>query len=176
MFHLIFWITGTLFFIGLFHTQLFKSVDVLFYRGILLLTTSCALITTLQILLKKRVYFSFVTYRDILLCLVLVFCINLVFFTHIPVTADRSISVFMLGYMNNNSDKTISNQDMTNIFTNKYLYEYNAITKRFNEQIVSGNIVKNDNGFKITKQGQLIMKIYAFVAKLFNINNKIISP
>lgn len=176
MFHLVFWVTGTLLFIGLFHTQLFKSVDVLFYRGITLLLLSCAVMTTLLFLFKRSRYGHLFTYRDILLSLVLIFSLNLVFFTHIPITADRSISVFMLGYMNNNSDKTISNQDMTNFFTNKYLYEYGAMNKRFNEQIVSGNIVQDDNGFKITKQGRQVMKIYAFVAKLFNIDNKIISP
>ena len=176
VFHTTFFIIGTTVFVLLFHTQLFKNVDILFYRGILLLATTCVLITAIQILLKRRLYFSFITYRDILLCLVLVFCLNLVFFTHVPVTADRSISVFILGYMNNSSDKTISSQDMANFFTGKYLYEYGAMNKRFNEQVVSGNITQDDSGYKITKQGQLVIKIYAFVAKLFNINNKIISP
>lgn len=175
-FHTIFFILGTALFILLFHTQLFKNVDVLFYRGIVLLLISCTVTTALLFLFKKSTSGHLWTYRDILLSLVLIFSLNLVFFTHIPVTADRSISVFILGYMNNNSDKTISSQDMANIFTGKYLYEYDAMTKRFNEQIVSGNIVENNNGFKITKRGQLIIKIYVFVAKLFDINNKIISP
>lgn len=175
-FYAIFFIAGTLLFIGLFHTQLFKSVDILFYRGILLLATTCISITAIQTLLKRHVYFSFITCRDVLLCLTLVFCLNLVFFTHVPVTADRSISIFILGYMNNNSEKTIPSQDMANIFTSKYLYEYGAMNKRFNEQVVSGNIVQDGSGYKITKQGQRVMKIYTLVAKLFNINNKIISP
>lgn len=176
IFHTISFIVGTTVFVFLFHTKLFKNIDILFYRGIFLLATTCISITAIQILLKRHVSFSFITCRDILLCLTLVFCLNLVFFTHVPVTADRSISVFILGYMNNNSEKTIPSQDMANIFTGKYLYEYGAMNKRFKEQIVSGNIIQDDSGYKITKQGQRVMKIYTLVAKLFNINNKIISP
>lgn len=174
--HSVFFLVGTSIFIFLFHTQLFKNVDILFYRGIILLLISCTIIAIFLFSFRKKVSGRFWTYKDIVLNLVLIFSLNLVFFTHLPVTADRSISVFILGYMNNNANKTFTNKEMAGFFTSKYLYEYGAMNKRFNEQIVSGNIVQDDSGFKITKQGRRVIKMYAFVAKLFNINNKIISP
>lgn len=174
--HSVFFLVGTSIFIFLFHTKLFKSVDVLFYRGIILLLISCAIMAMLLFLFKKKAAVCIWTYRDIVLNLILIFSLNLVFFTHLPVTADRSISVFMLGYLNKNPDKLLTSQQITDFFTNKYLYEYGAMGKRLNEQIESGNIIQNGNDYKISKKGQLIMKIYSFIVKLFAIDNKIVSP
>lgn len=175
-FHVVFFIIGTTFFIFLFHTPLFRNIEILFYRGIILLLISCTMMAILLLLFKKRVPGRIWTYRDIILSLVLIFSLNLVFFTHLPVTADRSISVFMLGYLNNNSDRSLTGQEITDFFTNKYLYEYGAMNKRLNEQVESGNVVQIENGYKISKRGQLIMKIYSFIVRLFAIDNKIVSP
>ena len=82
----------------------------------------------------------------------------------------------MLGYLNKNPDKLITSQEITEFFTKKYLYEYGAMNKRLNKQIESGNIIQAENGYKISKRGQLIMKMYSFIVRLFAIDNKIVSP
>ena len=174
--HFIFFLVGTSIFIFLFHTPLFRNIDILFYRGVIFLFISGIVMTKLLFLFKKSTSGHLWTYKDILLSLILIFCLNLVFFTHLPVTADRSISVFMLGYLNNNSDKSMTGQEMTKFFTQKYLYKYGAMNKRLNEQIESGNIIQAENGYKISKRGQLIMKVYSFIVRLFAIDNKIVSP
>jgi hypothetical protein len=173
--HIAFFLLGSTLFILSFHTGLFKGINIFFYRGIILLAVTSALMAIFAIFYKKSKYGIF-TYRDVALSVVLIFCINLVFFTHLPVTADRSISVFLLGYMNKYSDKAVTFNEITKIFTQKYLYEYGAIDKRLNEQIVSGNIINNGNAYKITKQGKSLIEAYVFVADVFNVNKRLISP
>ena len=173
--HVVFFIFGTILFILLFRTGLFQSL-VLFYRGIILLIISCVFMCFLMISYKRSIFGRVFTYKDIVLSAVLIFCLNLVFFTHLPVTADRSISVFLLGSINRYQEKGLRKNEIVKIFIQKYLYEYGAMDKRINEQIVSKNIVRKNNAYEITKQGQLLIKIYSIIADLFNIDKKIIFP
>jgi len=174
--HGLFFVLGTLIFISLFHSSLFKSINVFFYRGIILLLTSCVIMTFLQYIFKNIVAETSFSYRDLILSIVVIFSFNLVFFTHLPVTADRSVSIFMLGYMDSNPNTTMTNKEMSNLFSSKYLYEYGEINRRFNEQVVSGNIIQAVDGYKITKQGQFLMKIYRFIADIFAVDKKLVSP
>ena len=120
----------------------------------------------------KKISNSFFTLRDIILALVLFFCVNLTFFTHLPVTAERSISVFLLEYFNKNSDRYLTKEEITKIFIDKYLYENKAMEKRLHEQIFSGNINQDGEKYKISKQGQNLMKFYRIINIIFNINKK----
>lgn len=174
--HLELFILGSLLFILLFHTNLFASVSVFFYRGIFLLVISSILIILIAIVVKTVSKRKIFTVRDVLLSVVVVFCFNLVFFTHVPVTADRSISVFLLGYLNDHPGEIITKDEVAQVFIKKYIYEYEGINKRFEEQIASGNIVDEENGYRITKQGKFIISVYNLIANLFDIDKKIVSP
>ena len=176
LWHLAFFVLGFVLFIFLFRTSLFDFVSVFFYRGILLLVIVCFLIALIIFYFKRTKFGAFFTYKDIAISLTLIFCINLVFFTHIPVTADRSISVFILGYMNNHSEKAFTKEEIAQVIVDKYIYENGGIEKRFNEQIYTGNIIDEGNKYRITKRGRLVMKIYELVANIFLIDKKNISP
>jgi len=171
-----FFIFGTVVFALLFHTSLFNNISLLFYRGITLLLVSCFFTLILMIFCRRNIKGSIFTYRDIILLVVLIFCLNLVFFTHLPVTADRSVSVFILGYMNKYQNKGLTVDEITKLLIKKYVNEYGAVGKRLNEQIISGNIILKNGKYKITKQGGFIIGIYSFVASVFNINKKLIYP
>jgi len=166
--HCLFFILGTVFFVFLFHTKLLSNIDVLFYRGIGLLLISSIFLFAVMVFYKK-ISNGFFTLRDIILALVLFFCVNLTFFTHLPVTAERSISVFLLDYFNKNSDRYLTKEEVTKIFIDKYLYEDNAMEKRLNEQIFSGNIEKKGENYKISEQGRSLMKFYRLIRAVFNI-------
>ena len=101
---------------------------------------------------------------------------NLVFFTHLPVTAERSISVFLLGYLNEHSQTILTEQKITQAFTDKYLYEDKAVEKRLREQVVSGTVMVNGGGYKISERGRALMKVYALMADVFRIDKKLIFP
>lgn len=174
--HTLFFILGTALFISFFRTNLFRDINIFFYRGIVLLSISCILMVLFQCFYQQKAGKTLFTNRDIILSLVLIFCLNLVFFTHLPVTADRSVSVFMLGYLDSNPEKIMTNKEMAQLFSDKYLSEYGEIGRRFNEQIASGNVIQTKNGYQITKQGRFLMKVYRLVADIFAIDQKLVSP
>lgn len=174
--HFELFVLGTLIFILLFNTNLFRNITVFFYRGILLLLVASLFTMIIAIIVNLVSSRNIFTVRDVLLSLVLVFCINLVFFTHVPVTGDRSISVFLLGYMSNQSDKILSNDEITRAFVDRFVYEYGSMDKRLDEQILSGNIFKDKNGYRITKRGIFLIKLFNLVADIFVIDKKVVSP
>lgn len=173
--HCAFFICGTVFFIILFHTPLLIK-SLFFYRGIWLLCIATLLMLISHLLFRKLGYIHFFTIRDVVLSIVFFFCINLVFFTHLPVTADRSISVFILAYMNNHNDQSLTKNTITNVFINKYITNNDGIQKRFDEQITSGNIKKNQDNYHITEQGKLVILFYKFISDIFVIDKKNFSP
>ncbi len=173
--HIGFFILGTSFFVLLFHTSILKGF-VFFYRGIGLLSLTTFLMTILLLRFRKTRYGKTFTIRDVIVLVILLFCINLVFFTHVPVTADRSVSVFLLGYMNNQKDKPVNKTEMTQVFIDKFLRDNDGIQKRIDEQIVSGNIKEFKNGYLLTKQGEFLMKFYSFVTDIFTINKRNVYP
>lgn len=172
--HIIFFILGTTFFVLLFHTPILKEF-VFFYRGIALLSLATFLMAFFMFVFRKYRYGEIFIFRDVILSITILFCINLVFFTHVPVTADRSISVFLLGYMSNHSDKFLNKEEITRIFIDKFLVRNDSLQKRFYEQVVSGNIQEDRSSYHITEQGKLLMLFYNFISDVFVIDKKNIS-
>ncbi len=173
--HLCMLLGGTIIFVSLFHTKLFSYINVFFYRGIALLIFACMFTTVIEIYIKRKNYISDFTYRDIILSVSVLFSFCLVVFTHLPVTADRSVSVFILGYMNTHSDKSFTQNDLTDILTEVYIDENTAIDKRLKEQTISGNVTTDGDRYQISQQGKLIMDFYIKVADLFNVDKKNLS-
>lgn len=168
----LFFVIGTLVFILSFRTALFSGT-VFFYRGISLLTAVSALLTLLVIMVRRMGFIRMLTGRDIILMFVVLWTVNMLFFTHVPVTADRSISVFLLGYMNTHA--TVTSDDLKNSLINTYLAKNGAVDKRMTEQIASGTIIRDGKNYKITQRGRLLMLFYGWVADIFGIGKKNLS-
>lgn len=167
-------VAGTVLYIALFHTPLFRET-IFFYRGIILLFIVCVVCSIGLGLLKVRAIIPSVTNHDIILAITVLFCVNLVFFTLVPVTADRSISVYFLGYMGGNNNQEITQKEFTNAFIDTYVNKNGAMDKRFNEQIHTGTITRIGDGYRITPFGQFILQFYKVITKLFGINTKNLS-
>jgi hypothetical protein len=161
-------IIGTAIFVDLFHTVLFSGIDVLFYRGIALLVVACAVVGITLIIVWKR-FPGYYTLKDIYIIILTLVSVNLLFFTHVPVTAERSMSVFLLGYMNKNPEKIISKEELTRVFLEQYVTADDNIQKRIHEQLVSGDISFQENGYRLTTRGKLLMKMYNVASQLFGI-------
>lgn len=167
---------GTIFYISSFHTFLFSFIDVFFYRGIILIIFWGIIITLIMLYLKLKIHSALITIRDIIMVFVLFSSFNVVFFTHVPVTANRSISIFMLGYMSDHSEEVFSEDDIEEIFIEKYVNEYKAFSKRFHEQVVTGTIKKVNGGYQITEKGRNLVKIYELVTDMYGLDKKLIHP
>ena len=177
--HLLVLVVGTIFYISLFNTPLLANITVLFYRGISLLVISSMLTATLMWIIGLKLYPDLIIGRDIVLAFTLHFSLNIIFFTHVPVTADRSVTIFLLGYMNNHSvnDTSITKDQLEKYFIDTYVNEYGAINRRMDEQIVTGTVEKTpDGGYRLTPKGKLLVKFNRWMGRYYGLDEKFIDP
>lgn len=160
-------------FVGLFHTELFRNVNVLMYRGLIFVFLT-GLVAAMVMGVVKR-FWKFVTVRDIIMMFMVLCCVNTVVLTLVPVTIERSVSVFMLSYMDENPDQTYTKDSVSEAFTAKYVNDYGAFEKRFNEQMVTGTIKKNPDGtYSITARGRLIVRGFRICADWFDTDRRLV--
>ncbi|OGG31329.1 hypothetical protein A3A63_00510 [Candidatus Gottesmanbacteria bacterium RIFCSPLOWO2_01_FULL_46_9] len=173
VFHVACFIAGTALFILVFRAPVITHV-VFFYRGVVLLGATTVFIVCVLAGWKHWSNTALYTIRDILVAGVVLFCINLVVFTHLPVTADRSMTVFFLGYMAKH-DRAFTSDQLRQAFVETYVNRNNALEKRFHEQEQSGTIEQIGDTFTITKRGMLLMRLYGWAATLFGVDKKNLS-
>ena len=107
-----------------------------------------------------------------MITILLSFSINIFFFCMVPVTIERSISVFMLNEMNEKDFYT--KKEIENLFIEKYVYEYGAFDKRFKEQIATGTISKTNSKYYLNKNGKKLLKKFKFIKNIYNIKTPIL--
>lgn len=163
--------------IGLFHTALFKNINVLMYRGTIFVLIAGILPTVLMWLLKKYGRTVCLSVKDFFMVYCICCCVNMVLLTLIPVTVERSISVFMLSYMEENEGKRCTKEEIEDVFSLKYMQDYGAFEKRLNEQLVSGNVAEyQDGSFAITDRGKFIVELFRISAELFDTDRRLVYP
>ena len=169
------YIVCTVLFIFLFHTGLFAEMDILMYRGALFVLITGAIAAVIMGIVRKL--WGFVTKRDIILMFTIFCCLNMMFLTLVPVTVERSVSVFMLSYMEENSDQTFTEESVSEVFVEKYVDDYGAFEKRFHEQVETGTIVQNPDGsYSITESGKFVVKMFRVVTDWFGTDQELVYP
>ena len=169
------YIVCTALFIALFHTSFLAGMDVLMYRGAAFIIITGIVSAVIMGVIRK--FWGFVTIRDIIMMFVIFCCVNMVFLTLIPVTVERSVSVFMLSYMEENSDQTFTEESVGEVFTTKYVEDYGAFEKRFHEQVETGTIVENPDGtYSITESGRFVVKMFRTIADWFGTDQRLVYP
>ncbi len=162
-------------FIGLFHTEILKNMEVLMYRGIAFIIITGIVAAIVMGIVRK--FWGFITVRDIIMMFVIFCCVNTTLFVLVPVTVERSVSVFMLSYMEENSDQTFTQDSVGEVFTSKYVNDYGAFEKRFNEQVETGTIKQNPDGsYSITESGKFVVKAFRTVADWFGTDKRLVYP
>ncbi|MCR4624909.1 MAG: hypothetical protein K5795_02920 [Lachnospiraceae bacterium] len=156
---------------------IFSGMHVLMYRGIVLIVISGIIASVLMVLFKKLKGITWLSAKDVVLVFILCCSINMVFFTLIPVTVERSVSVFMLSYMDTFDERTYTEDEISEIFVDKYVTEYGAFEKRFDEQLTTGTIEKNaDGSYSITSKGRLIVKLFRLISDVFETDKRLVDP
>lgn len=165
------------FMVLLIRLPLLKGMHVLMYRGIVMIVIAGVLASLLLVLYRKWRKITWLSVKDVVLVFILTCSINMVFFTLIPVTVERSVSVFMLSYMDKYSDKTYTQDEVAEIFIDKYVNEYEAFEKRFDEQLTTGSIEQNADGtYSITDKGRFIVKMFRFISDVFETDKRLVEP
>lgn len=169
-------LVSTVLFVLLFHTPLFRNVDVFCYRGVILLIVAaffsgCLAWGGVRVFKKLEM-----DVKDVI-AVFCIFCgITLGWFILIPVTVERSISVYMLSYMDENDSSEITSEEFGNIFYDSYIEDFGAFEKRFAEQEISGNIEAKNNGYVITDSGRFIVNLFRICANVFDTDKWLVYP
>lgn len=140
-----------------------SSITILFYRGLVLAGIAALLTGIAAAWLGRRL-------RDPSLAIsaaAVSFSLNVCFLVLLPVTVDRSVTVYLLSTIQQR-EGGIAPQALEQAFVGGYVRDMHAIDRRIDEQRRSGNIsVGKDGKVTLTRQGRRFMDFSRTVARLF---------
>jgi hypothetical protein len=140
------------------------SIRILFYRGIIL-AIAAAIVTGIAALWPAR------RTRDSALPIAaaaLSLSFNICFLVLLPVTVDRSISVYLLSTIEREQAEGIDGPALQRAFVDGYVVRMDAVDRRIDEQRTTGNVtVAPDGKIHLTSQGRRFMALSRTVARVF---------
>jgi hypothetical protein len=157
----------------LFKLKVFSNVDILFYRGLVLIAIA-GLATMVALAFVAPHFHARLT--DAFTAAVLSMSLNLAFLVIMPVTIDRSITVFMLGFMDQHATQSFEADELRDAFSRIYLGDYHQIDRRLHEQLVSGNVERVGRGYRISSRGSTFIAFSRKIAWLFDTDPRFIEP
>jgi hypothetical protein len=115
--------------------------------------------------------------RDRLVVSSLGFSISVVFLVVLPVTVDRSVSVFLLSYLSDLPESRADEKTLTAALHEVYIDEYEAAHRRMKEQIEVGNIRELENGrFELTSRGEKFVALSRAISDFFALDPRYVRP
>lgn len=150
----------------------FPGLTILFYRA--LVCCSVSVLGTFGLLLLACRKWPRWHIRDVVAATMVAASLSICFIVVLPVTIDRSISVFILSRMDSDPRQVFTAGQIRNIFVNQYVDGYQQILRRLEEQRTSGNIIKIGSGYRIDGQGIAFMKFARFLSKIFKTDPRFI--
>lgn len=174
--HLIILLIGSIMYALSFQFDFLSFSGIYFYDGIVRLAIVVLLLTGVMWCIRKS--FS-MDYKDVALAICLCALVNMLWLSLCVVSLDRSLSVFMLCYMQEN-EKTnpsgMTEEELDEIFNSIFVNEYGMLERRFDEQLVSGNIFLNDGRYELSERGEFIVRVFKTVGKMYNVDDRFIEP
>lgn len=155
---------GFVLYLLLFWAGLGGSIAILFYRGVVLALVAAIATGVAGAWLGRRSNDGSLAIAGAALSL----SFNLCFLVLLPVTVDRSVSVYLLSTIEQHQQAGISADTLQNAFIDGYVVRMGAIDRRIDEQRRSGNIsIAPDGKVRLTAQGRRFMTLSRLVARLF---------
>ena len=169
-------VLGLALLVAAFRLGVLASLDILFYRGLVVIALSA--IVTFAILAAgiRTVAPRMLGVRDAVAATLVSLSLSVSFLVVVPVTVDRSISIFLLGEMAEGPEAGLTPDEASRLFKSVYVDEDRQIGRRLAEQTVSGNLEKAGDGYRITPRGRLVVEIAKTVAWLFDSRAGLASP
>jgi len=155
-------------YILLFHSPLFKGVDILFYRGIILLIVTGLLFLVAFIFLRNKV-----GRETFLAALIMSLSLNLAFFVVFPVTFDRSVTMFLLNTLKQERSSDcadgISKNRLQGYLINRYIIQNDAVGRRIKEQAIIQMIKKDGNCVDLTPKANNFLRFSKVINKIYGV-------
>ncbi|MBM0207205.1 hypothetical protein JNW90_32605 [Micromonospora sp. STR1s_5] len=160
----------------LFKLGLFAGTAILFYRGLILAVIAAVLTGAILATAARAIGSWDVRPRDAVAAALVSLSLNVAFLVVIPVTIDRSISVFILGQMASAENAPQSADEIRRTFVDGYVVEHHQIERRLDEQVLSGNLERTGAGYRLSPQGLSFVRLAKTVAWLFDADSRFVSP
>lgn len=168
-FYLFIFLSFTFLYLFSFHTNIFISQSVLFYRGLMLLGLVSLFFIFIFFIFHKKVSFSL---ESLIAALILSISINLSIFIVFPVTFERSVTMYILNTLKkfeNNSCGGLNKKELENLLVNEYVIKNKAVDKRINEQKVIDFIEEKNQCFGLTLKSKKFLKFSEIISFLYNL-------
>ena len=156
----------------MFKLQILEGINVLFYRGVVLIGIA-GILTFVSLAYGSR-WFR-VDLGMAFSAALLSMSINLTFLVIFPVTIDRSISVFLLAYMEKHPDRAFTASELRSAVSDIYVGRYQQIDRRVDEQLISRNVSQLGGSYKISAQGRAFVTFARVIAWMFDTDPRLIS-
>lgn len=173
------WFTGAVLLVvgsvtALFWIGFLQQISILFYRGLVLIAIGAGFCFVVLLLLCRK--WPSWKARDAVSASVFAAGIAVCLLIVLPVTIDRSISVFMLTEMAAQPGRGFTPSDMRTLFVDVYVERYRQIERRLQEQEISGNVTATATGFRITPQGLAFVQFARLLSKIFRTDPRFVTP
>lgn len=165
---------GLAIYCALFLTPLFAGQTILFYRGIELAFVAGAGLAAASAAVARWLWRS-LEWTLILAATCMSLAFNLCFLTVIPVTLDRSISVFLLARMEAAGPRGLSPAEARKLFVDDYVVGMDQIGRRYDEQIKSGNIELRDGRAVVSPQGARFLSFARMVSQTMHTDPRFVN-
>jgi len=141
-----------------------SSITILFYRGVTLAVAIAMLVGLVGIWLARRNGDTSLPVAAAALS----FSLNVCFLVLLPVTVDRSVTVYLLSRIESRQATGIAAAGLQQAFIDGYVVKMGAIDRRIDEQLKSGNITVDRRGkVRLTPQGERFMRLSRLISVLF---------
>ena len=148
-----------------------KRIPILLYRG-LALSVIAAIIHTSVLWWSHILVFSDPSFAAA--TVVLGWALNVTFLVIIPVTVDRSVTIYLLGRLSRRSSG-LSHDELRDSLVTTFVDEYDGVGRRMQEQIASGTVIGSSDGrFALTAKGERFLRFGRAIGKLFGVDTRFI--
>lgn len=163
---------GFALFVLLFWLGVGASMTILFYRGIVLAAGVAILIGVMSAWLARSSGDTSLPIAAAALSL----SFNICFLVILPVTIDRSVTVYLLSTIERRDDTGVDSAALQRAFVDGYVVKMGAVGRRLDEQAKSGNLaVGKDGKVRLTPQGHRFMQFSRLIARLFGTDPRFIA-
>jgi hypothetical protein len=159
---------------ALFWIGFLQQISILFYRGLALIAVADAFCFVVLVLACRR--WPMWKPRDAVAACAFATGAAVCLLVVLPVTIDRSITVFMLTQMAARPDRAFTPSQVQALFVDVYVGRYRQIERRLEEQAISGNLAPAGTGFRITPQGLAFVRFARGLSGIFRTDPRFVSP
>jgi len=150
-------------------------VSINFFRMILYIVISATIVAIAVLMIvsaKKNVkLFSYIDNKVVLSGFAFSLLIMYIFMSLVPFTNTRAYTIFSLGYLYENSDKSYSMEEIEQVFIDDFVIGFGATEYRIIEQLDTGYITMDPDGkYRISERGKRFIELMRLLDVLYPVH------